>query len=265
MCTQLLKNLLTHPLARGVDIDSPAATNLRQGLIQSKPFLRRLYREWYGLLARHVPAGPGGVLELGSGAGFLREHIPDLITSDVLTCQGACVVLDGRALPFGPETLRAVVMTNVFHHIPEACRFFAEAERCLRPGGTVAMIEPWVSDWSRWVYARLHHEPFEPGERQWEFPSSGPLSGANQALAWMVFSRDRERFAREFPGLTLRVVRPFMPFSYVLSGGVSLRGLAPGWAYPAVRWAEEAVPGLAPRAAMFALVVLEKTRDGARP
>jgi 2-polyprenyl-3-methyl-5-hydroxy-6-metoxy-1,4-benzoquinol methylase len=49
------------------------------------------------------------------------------------------------------ESLRGIVMTNVLHHIPDARAFLKEAARCLHPGGVIAMIEPWVSPWSRLI------------------------------------------------------------------------------------------------------------------
>src|SRR5262249_4673893 len=146
-----------------------------------------------------VPAGEGGVLELGSGAGFLEEFIPGLITSDVFPSPGVQRVIDARALPFGAGELKAIVMTDVLHHIARPRGFLREADRCVRPGGVVSMIEPWVTPWSRVVYGRLHHEPFRPGAAEWEFPEAGPLSGANGALPWIMFARDRAVFEREFP------------------------------------------------------------------
>jgi hypothetical protein len=61
------------------------------------------------------------------------------------------------------------------------------------------MIEPWVTPWSRLVYTRMHHEPFVPAAAQWEFLTTGPLSGANGALPYILFSRDRAQFELEFP------------------------------------------------------------------
>jgi len=74
---------LEHPLTRGLPVDSPATTTLRRQIIDSKPFLRRIYDEWYTSVARHLPAGPGGVLELGAGAGFLQERVPEVIRSEI--------------------------------------------------------------------------------------------------------------------------------------------------------------------------------------
>jgi SAM-dependent methyltransferase len=252
-----MRGLLAHPLTRGLDIDSPATTGLRRRIVREKAFLRRLYEEWYRLIRDALPAAGGGVLELGSGAGFMDEHIEGLITSEIFPTPGASVVLDGARLPFAPASLRAIVMTDVFHHIPAPRAFLAEAQRCLEPGGRVVMIEPWVTGWSTFVYRNFHHEPFEPAARAWEFPSSGPLSGANGALPWMVFERDRATFEREFPGLRIVAVRPLMPVTYLLSGGVGMRSLMPGFTYGAWRRLEALVDSLERSTAMFALVVVE--------
>jgi ubiquinone/menaquinone biosynthesis C-methylase UbiE len=47
-------------------------------------------------------------------------------------------------------------MTDVFHHIPKPEAFLKEASRCLRPGGRIVMIEPWICGWSKLVYGYLH-------------------------------------------------------------------------------------------------------------
>jgi SAM-dependent methyltransferase len=252
-----MRSLLAHPLTRGLDVDSPATTAIRRRIVREKRFLSSLYREWYGLIRERLPDVGGSVLELGSGAGFMDEVIEGLVTSEVFATPGASLVLDARKLPFPPASLRAIVMTDVFHHIPDARAMLAEAIRCLRPGGRVIMVEPWVTAWSRFVYRTFHHEPFEPGAGAWEFPSTGPLSGANGALPWIVFERDRAMFEREFPRLAIREVRPFMPMAYLWSGGVGMRSLMPGFGYRPWRWIERAIPALERATAMFAVVVVE--------
>ena len=255
----MLKRLLAHPATRGLDLDDPGTTTLRRRVVREKGFLRRLYQEWYRAIAASLPPVPGPVVEVGSGAGFLADHVPGLVTSDVLAVEGIDLVLDAARLPFGDGRLRALVMTNVLHHLAHVESFLEEAARCLRAGGAIVMVEPWVTGWSRAVYHRLHHEAFEPDRPGWDVMGTGPLSGANGALPWILFQRDRARLEERFPEWRVREIRPLMPLSYLLSGGVSLRSLVPGWSFGAVR-ALERISGLEARGAMFALVVL--TREG---
>ena len=253
---------LTHPLTQGLDIDAPETTHVRRRILREKVFLRRIYEEWYRSILTELPEGPGRILEIGTGAGFLSEYIPDLITSEIFPVPGVQLALDSRYLPVATAKLRAIVMTDVFHHIPESKRFLREAARAVRPGGAIVMIEPWNSTWSRWVYTHLHHEPFRPGAEEWEFPSSGPLSGANGALPWIVFERDRTRFIQEYPEWRIMSVRPMMPFRYLLSGGVGYRSFMPGWTFPVWRGLERGLEPLARRLAMFARIVLRRCGNG---
>jgi SAM-dependent methyltransferase len=256
----VLKTWLVHPLARGLDLDDPKTTALRRQIIDQKPFLRDIYTDWYTAVAKSLPSGPGRVLELGSGAGFLRDFVPDLITSEMFLCPAIRVVLDGLYLPFGNRTLRAIAMTNVLHHLPDVRRFFIEAARCVRPGGAIVMVEPWVTRWSTTIYSRWHHEPFHPEAETWDFASTGPLSGANGALPWILFERDRVRFQRELPVWSVEQVEPFMPFRYLVSGGVSLRSLMPGWTSSLWSGLEAMLGDTAVRMAMFARIVLRRSQ-----
>jgi hypothetical protein len=95
----MLKASLAHPLTKGLNIDDPQTTHLRQQIIQEKYFLRRIYEEWYQSIAASLPSGDGAVLELGAGAGFMRDFVPDLITSELFYCPDIRVVLSGLSLP----------------------------------------------------------------------------------------------------------------------------------------------------------------------
>jgi SAM-dependent methyltransferase len=254
----VLRRWLTHPDTLGLDIDDPHLTQLRRRIISEKSFLRQIYREWYQAIAASLPIGDGPVLEIGSGAGFLQEFIPDLVKSEVFVCPGMDMILNALTLPLASGSLRAIVMTDVLHHLPEPQRFFSEGARCVRIGGVIAMIEPWVSPWSRWVYEHLHHEPFDPNTTDWSFPTSGPLSGANGALPWIIFERDRIRFEREFPEWVIRTIKPQMPFRYLVSGGLSMRSLMPGAAFGFWRGVENILHPLMKYIAMFSLIVLKR-------
>ncbi len=253
----LLARLVRHPLSPAPTDDWMRSTELRSRIIREKGLLRRIYEHWYALIVVSVPPGAGHVVEIGSGGGFLSHHLSELVRTEVFFCGGIDAVADAQRLPFNQGSLRGLVMTDVLHHIPDVSLFFQEATRCVRPGGTVVMIEPWVTRWSRFVYSRLHHEPFDPAAQSWTVPVHGPLAGANSALPWILFERDRALFECRFPSLRVALVQPLMPLVYLLSGGVAFRGFVPGCFFGAVRSVERLLPWER-TAAMFAKIVLTR-------
>jgi hypothetical protein len=94
-----------------------------------------------------------------------------------------------------------------------------------------------------------------PDADEWSFPTTGPLSGANGALPWIVFARDRGVFERDFPHWRIERVDPMMPLRYLVSGGVSMRSLAPALAFAPLRWLERA---MGQAGAMFVHIVLRR-------
>jgi SAM-dependent methyltransferase len=241
-----------------MDLDDPRTTCLRRRIIAEKRFLTRVYEQWYARLLAELPAGDGPVLEIGSGGGFLRTFIPGLITSDIVGCPELDLVLDASKLPFAPASLRAIVMTNVLHHLSDVRLFFSEASRCVRADGALLMIEPWATTWSTWLYRSLHYEPFDLKARNWDLPSGGPLSGANGALPWIIFNRDRAIFDRDFPAWQIESIQPFMPLSYLLSGGVALRSMLPAALFGFINKCERLLLPVMHFCAMFADIKLRR-------
>jgi SAM-dependent methyltransferase len=254
----MLKTLFAHPLSRYLSLDDPLTTRLRREIVRQKSFLRKIYAEWYAGIVAGLGRNEGPILELGSGAGFLQEVLPSLIASDVFFCPGISVILDGRDLPFMNASLGAIVMTDVLHHIPQVEKFLREAGRCIKPGGRMVLVEPWVSKWSGFVYSHLHYEPFLPEAEDWDFPSPGPLSGANGALPWIVFKRDQDLFEREFPEWEIQTIRLMMPFRYLLSGGISAHDLLPGWSFGFWTIVEKVLSPWMKYLAMFAEITLAR-------
>lgn len=216
-----------------MDLDNPERATELRALIDQKPFLKRYYREIYSkyqaCLAR-CPSG-GVALELGSGAGFVKEVIPEMITSDTLPYEGVDQVVDATRMPFASQSVRMIAMLNVFHHIPDVVAFLKEAERCLLPGGRILIIDQYPGWIGAPIYRHAHHEPYRPEAQEWKFESTGPLSGANGALAWIVFERDREKFEKLFPKLRIARFEPHSPLRYWVSGGLRKWSLVPGWGF----------------------------------
>ena len=59
-----IKAWLTHPLTRGLDLDDPSSVERCRQLIQSKPSLRAIYREWYGAISRALQASLTGKIPM---------------------------------------------------------------------------------------------------------------------------------------------------------------------------------------------------------
>jgi len=224
-----LRSALTHPLARDLDLDSAEATVVHARMIREKPFLRRLYVHYYdqyeACIARATPGGI--VLEVGAGGGFYSEVRPKAVSLDLRA--GANVDLIGSALelPLCDGSTSAIVMLNVLHHLPDPIAFFHECQRVLKPGGRVCLIEPYAGPLSRRLIRPLHHEPWDE-TAGWSLPPAGPLTGANMAMPWIIFSRDRARYDREMPHLPIDRFELHTYVLYLLSGGVSMRSLLPG-------------------------------------
>ena len=260
MLSKLVKQFFAHPDTRNFDVDSPVTSMQRLRLIQEKSFLRQLYAEWYSMIKRSLPASvTGPIVELGSGGGFLDEIIPDLITSDVLILSHLKMLLNGQDLPFKTNSLKGIILIDVFHHIARVKFFLNEAARCLKPGGVVVMIEPWNSPWSRLIYQRFHHEPFDLGTENWDFPAGGPLSQSNQALPWIVFKRDNDIYIKKNPRLRLESILPHTPFRYIVSGGVSYRSLMPAYLFGIWSRFEKILEPWMNSLAMFATITLVRT------
>jgi SAM-dependent methyltransferase len=257
MLKSLLHSACGHPLVMNQDLDSQESAQLRFRLINEKSFLNKFYQDCYISIAGSIPENVNGkILELGSGAGFIKNYLPDCVSSDVLQIPGLDLVLDGQRLPIRDDSLRGIVMLDVFHHLPRVQLFLEEASRCVRQGGVIVMIEPWNTPWSRFIYRHLHHEPFDDGCSGWEIPVGEALSKANQALPWIVFQRDRLLFERMFPHWHISKINLHSPFCYLLSGGLTYRSFMPGCLFKMWRGIEDKLRPCMPILAMFAEVVL---------
>ena len=262
MVKRVVRNLLGDFRLQHLTPDTRDVLRMQACTIRKKHFLRQLYAEWFHSIRRMIPVDvSGSVLELGSGGGFLHEILPGVIRSDILDVGNSDILLDGLRLPMQSRVLKAIVMVDVFHHLPEVDLFFGEAARCIRTGGVVVMIEPWHTRWSRLIYRWLHPEPFEPGAKDWGFPAGHPLSRSNQALPWIVFERDREVFRRRYPQWSLRGLTLHTPFRYLVSGGVAYRALMPGAAFKHWRRIENAFNPWMNSWAMFATITLKREKN----
>lgn len=229
--------------------------------IRRNPLLHEIYREMYRRLAAEVPAAVyPRLLELGSGGGFFREFAPHVITSECVPSPHAERVVDACRIAgdFAPSSLDAIVCFDVFHHLPEAAAFLRGASTVLRPGGRLAMVEPWFTPLGQWFYRAIHHEPNVLDPADWTLRGFGRLGAANSRLPTSVFRDSDARLARDFPALRVVKREPFHKWLYLLSGGLRLNTRVPRPIARALVAADRAVRAGDETFGIFGLVVVDR-------
>src|SRR2546426_8011322 len=128
---------------------------------QNKPLLRRLYAGFYERIVALLDTSSlhGRIVEIGSGVGNLKSHLPGAVSTDLFPNPWLDVVCDGYELPFVNGSLSHLILFDVFHHLRAPNAFLREARRVLTHEGRLILFEPYIS-WSSFpVYVLFHHEP----------------------------------------------------------------------------------------------------------
>lgn len=225
-----------------------------------KPVLRLVYDDFYRRIAEVCL--PGLTIEIGGGIGNLKQRLENVVSTDIQFGSWLDCVTDAQRLPFADGSVGNIVMVDVLHHVEFPVNFFKEAERVLCSAGRVVMVEPAITFGSTLFYRLLHHEPVvtsaDPLESGVPDPKRNPYD-FNQAIPTLIATRDRARFHRQFPRLTVQQVNWFSFLSYPLSGGFKPWSLIPAGLCPAVLRLERAIEPIVGRLAAFRmLLVVEK-------
>ncbi len=193
-----------------------------------KAVLRLIYNDFYDRIA--AACVPGLTVEIGGGIGNLRESLSNVVTTDIRFSPGLDLVADAQKLPFAPAVASNIVMVDVLHHVEFPALFFGEAERILRNGGRIVMVEPAITFGSTLFYRLLHQEPV--------FTSADPLmmgapnperdpQDSNQAIPTLIATSHRARFHAQFPGLRIERIDWISLAAYPMSGGFKGWSLVP--------------------------------------
>ena len=110
-------------------LDSKETLNEHIKIIRNNKFLYRVYKDFYNQIAFNITKLP--VVEIGSGAGFIKNVIPNTTTTDVIKGNNVDKVFYAEKIPFKESSIGSIVMLNVFHHIKNPKRTLSEMDRCL--------------------------------------------------------------------------------------------------------------------------------------
>jgi len=232
-----LADLLRDPHFKEGHVDEEERFGLHRYTLSQKPMLRRVFTEFhqaFDRLDKEFLSGFGARIEIGSGVAPIRESYPDVLATDIVPGPDLDRLLDAEKMDLADESVRVLFGQNCFHHLANPICFFQELERVVAPGGGAILLEPYHKPFATFLFRRMFHsEGFDKDFPTWETPISGPMNGANQALSYIVFERDRDEFNRLFPDLEIAHQVTFSNYLiYLFSGGLNFRQLWPNWAAP---------------------------------
>ena len=258
-----LFDLLKEPGIDALDIDGEKRIAYHRAVIDRKPMIRDVFLEFHALffdLNRRYLEGEGAAIEIGAGVAPMRDSHPDVLSSDIVFGPHLDLVLDAQQMALSSGSVRVVYAQNSFHHFPQPERFLSELQRILIPGGGAVLLEPFHGPLASLLYKRLFRsEGFDKEFQSWETPTTGPMNGANQALSYIVFVRDRTRFERSFPSLQIVHSAPVGNYlRYLVSGGLNFRQLLPDAASGLLASIERVVARCNHWLALHHVIVLKK-------
>ncbi len=237
-----LSKALSDPRLKGVDVDSDKLVEVHRQIMMEKPMMNQVFKDFYNYCIdtdNKYFKGEGQRIEIGAGVSFFKELYPEIISTDIKEAKNLDRVLDALDMDLEDSSIRAFYGLNCFHHFPQPRAFFKELERTLNPGGGCVLIEPFHGPVAAKMYKNLFDtEIFDTHQKEWE-SDSGFMLGANQALSYIVFVRDRAKFETEFPNLEIveiKVMNNYM--RYLISGGLNFRSLLPSFMSPIIKFKE---------------------------
>lgn len=262
-----ISSYLVEPRLKAVDLTGPKRLELHRIILEEKKIIKEVFEEIYDSCiefeSKYFQKAVGSKIEIGAGTSFFKKKYPDIIATDIESAPFLDLVVDAQKMPFPSESVKAVFCINAFHHFPDPRAFFRELVRVLPEGGGCILLEPGYGIFSTFLYKRLFSiEGYDKNSVSWSYLTDfdgGELP--NQALSYVVFFRDQEKFLEEFPELEIvekKIARSYL--RYFLSGGLNFRQLIPNWLLPLVQIIEAMLTPVETSMGLHHYVVLRKKK-----
>lgn len=261
-----LKSKFSYPFTGELDLDSKEAIVVHRRIIRENALLKRHYEFIYQYFKKAEIALSDlkyPSLEIGSGGGFLKDYLPDVITSDVVSGEGIDRVEDASLLSFADNSLKAVYANGVLHHIKDPAACLSEIQRVLVPQGKFICNEPSSSLFGYFMNKHFHNEYTDKCALAWEIKAcsqQGRLTSANMALPYIIFKRDAGLFRERFKGFKIISIVYHDFLRYTLSGGLSYRPFVPRPLNGCVNFMEWLMKPFMPLLSQAMLVTVQKIK-----
>ncbi|MBU3612860.1 methyltransferase domain-containing protein [Polynucleobacter sp. MG-27-Goln-C1] len=246
-----------------MDIEGVSRLDAHHKMLKKKRMLREVFDEFHHLFKQlnlKFLNGHGLEIELGSGVSLMRDKYPEVLATDIVNAPHLDRVLNAEKMDLEDCSVRVLYGQNCFHHFLHPDKFFGELERVLVPGGGFIMLDPYHGPFAQFLFKRLFKtEGFDKKFPSWETPLCAPMHGANQALSYIVFERDRVKFEQKYPSLKIVHKQTLGNYlKYLLSGGLNFRQILPDKLTGTVSFLEKILTPFQSVLALHHVVVIQK-------
>ena len=208
---------------------------LHKKKLESKKMLKSCYTDFYEKILKieekyKLKKKNDLRLELGSGVGFIKKFDRKIITSDVVYNKFTDKTIDANNIPYKNNKIDTIFGIFCFHHFRDPLNFLRDIEKKLKKGGLCILIEPYYGPLASIIYKKVHKtEYFNPNEVfNHKIKNKTAMEKANQALSYIYFVRDRNKFYKKFPKLQIMHTSVFNNYlRFLFSGGLNFKKLLP--------------------------------------
>ena len=227
---------------------------------ERKPILRSIYDEFYSLIVSNLSTSTNGkTVEIGSGIGNLKKHVPNCICTDVFDNPWIDQVENAYKLSFSDNEVSNIILFDVWHHLEYPVSALNEFRRVLQNQGRIIIFEPYISFLGWIVYGIFHQEDvnwFKKINTDGNADLNKLSYYASQGNATRFFLR--KKYNKYLQGFSIKSINKIPATAYVLSGGYSKKQMFPDKYYSKIKRFESLVRNIPSLFATRMLIVLEK-------
>ena len=229
---------------------------------QNKDLIKIIYNNYYKKIKENIYlSDKKKILELGSGGGNIKKIIQNCITSDQFKNENIDRIENIYKINFKKNSVSNIILIDVFHHLQFPNLALKEIHRVLIKNGRIIMIEPAMGFIPRIIFKIFHYEPngFNLKINWNHIPKKIPSLNqyfAAQSVPWRAFFLKELNLKSKY---SIKLIKPFSDFAFLLSGGYSYKALYPKILYSLIKLIDKILTSISIR--IFSarmLIVLEK-------